>query len=288
MNCGYSKEILALYIEDDLPSPEAIYTVESHVSACASCRQYCDQLRNSLAFIKSRFSVANPGVVSQEMVNSVRRTVMTQIEPVRQSLGFAARLERFLLLGLRRPRYAVPGFALIAIVSASLLGQIRHSTQRIDRPSAVFVGSTLLCPTGYREWVFVGSCLGHDPHRSSDMYHNVYIDPAAYNEYSHSGKFPDGTVMVLETLSAETKQESGLEGSYEKDLVGLQVSVKDSTRFDSGWGFYDFTEGAGQLKRETEPLPQTAGCIACHRDKAATDHVFTQFYPVLRSGTAKL
>jgi hypothetical protein len=42
------------------------------------------------------------------------------------------------------------------------------------------------------------------------------------------------------------------------------------------------------LKPQAEPLPQTAGCLACHREKAATDHVFTQFYPVLRVSTAKL
>ena len=81
------------------------------------------------------------------------------------------------------------------------------------------------------------------------------------------GQFPDGTVMVLEM------QQAG----------AIEVSVKDSARFEGGWGFYDFDDGAGNLKPQADPLPQTAGCIGCHRDRAATDHVFTQFYPNLRS-----
>jgi len=121
------------------------------------------------------------------------------------------------------------------------------------------------------------------------VYHNVYIDPVAYRAYQRSGKFPEGTVMVLESLSpAGTKFDLESQGTYEEDVIALQASVKDSSRFDGGWGFYDFTAAAGKLKPQAEPLPQTAGCLACHREKAATDHVFTQFYPVLRVSTAKL
>jgi hypothetical protein len=90
----------------------------------------------------------------------------------------------------------------------------------------------------------------------------------------HSGKFPDGTVMVLEKSSAETKGDP--------HFTGVEVSVKDSNRFDGGWGFYNFTDDNGKLKTQAEELPQTAGCLSCHRDKAATDHVFTQFYPALK------
>jgi hypothetical protein len=114
------------------------------------------------------------------------------------------------------------------------------------------------------------------------MYHNVYINPSAYREYARSGKFPDGTVMVLEMFSAETKKDPGLQGSFQKDSMALEMSVKDSSRFDGGWGFYSFTDEAGKAKSQAEALPQTAGCLSCHREKAATDHVFTQFYPTLR------
>jgi hypothetical protein len=95
-------------------------------------------------------------------------------------------------------------------------------------------------------------------------------------------------VLVLESARQVAKNESGLEGSYGKEFVGLEASVKDSSRFEGGWGFFDFTDSQGGLTERAQPTPDSAGCVACHRDRAATDHVFTQFYPVLRSAAGVL
>jgi hypothetical protein len=152
--------------------------------------------------------------------------------------------------------------------------------------------TTLLRPTNYREWIFVGSSRGlayaaNPPAGSGagEMYHNVYITPAAYREFSKTGKFPDGTMLAMELLSSETKREPGLQGSYEKDFIGLEVAVKDTTRFDAGWAYYNFSAGRGSsaYKDKAEPFPASAGCVSCHKEKAETDNVFTQFYPVLRA-----
>jgi hypothetical protein len=264
MKCGFSKEILALYVEDDLAASAAINSVESHIERCPECLKYCDDLRKSQSFIHSRFRMPQSGPVSQEMLAGVRRTIMSQIEPTRQSAGWALRLERFLVLGLRRPRYAAIGIAVIAIVSASLLGQIRHATQASPAAAVFSSTATLLYPSDYRDWVVVGSDLTH--HHAGRDPGNVYMSPASYSEYKRTGNFPDGTVLVLEA----------------KQQAGIQVSVKDSSRFEDGWGFYDFRDGS----RSAEALPESTGCRSCHGDKAASDHVFTQYYPVLRSGTA--
>ena len=231
MSCGYSKEILALYIEHDLPGPDAVVKVESHISTCAACREYCEQMRNTQSFIKDRFRPVPAQTVTPDMLSSVRIAVMSHVEGAQVSLGWAIRLERFLIGGLRGHRYALAGAVFVAIVSASLLASIPY-------PAA---NNALVCPTDYREWVLAGTCVGHrySTVQSEDMKHNVYVQPAAYREYSQTGKFPEGTVMVM---------------------------AKDSTRFKDGWEF----------------TPENAGCISCHRDKAATDHVFTQFYPVLK------
>jgi hypothetical protein len=263
MSCGYSKNILALYVEDDLPSGEAQLKVASHVRSCPECLKYCDELRQSQSFIRSRFRMVQADGVSQELLSGVRRTIMSQIEPVRQSASWALRLERFLVLSFRRPRYAAIAISAVVIISASLLGQIRHSTQASPMAAVFGDKTTLVYPADYREWVVVGSDLTH--HHAGGNSGNVYMSPAAYSEYKRSGNFPDGTVLVL-----EAKQQ------------GIQISVKDSSRFEDGWGFYDFRNG----NRSSEALPESAGCRSCHKDKAASDHVFTQYYPVLRSGTA--
>jgi hypothetical protein len=69
-------------------------------------------------------------------------------------------------------------------------------------------------------------------------------------------------------------------------VPALLVSVKDSTRFADGWGFFDFTAANGEAFSKTEAVADANGCRSCHQRDAATDHVFTQFYPVLQTAGA--
>jgi Cytochrome P460 len=182
-----------------------------------------------------------------------------------------------------KPLLAVILLGLSAMISLGL-------TPDPERPVASFEGKdTLLRPVGYREWVFVGSSLGlrYDPAAGGkptgrELYHNVYINPTAYRTFASTGKFPEGTMMVLELASAETKAEPGLQGSFQKDYVALEASVKDSKRFQDGWAYFSFDEADGKPKAKAQPFPSSS-CWSCHHQKAATDHVFTQFYPVLRA-----
>lgn len=147
---------------------------------------------------------------------------------------------------------------------------------------------TLLRPRGYREWVFLGSSTGlnysPNPARSSadaqtDIKH-VYINPDSYRAFVATGKFPEGTVMILEIAQSAQKNEAGLQGSYAEKFIALEASVKDSKRFPGGWGYFGFTDDDGKPIEKARPFPEPS-CLACHQKKAATDRVFTQFYPVL-------
>jgi hypothetical protein len=289
MKCGYSKQILALFTEGDLPTPEAAQRVQRHVDECAECQAYCRQLQESQTFIKSGFRTRSQEPVSQATFAGMRHAVMSQIGDAQDSLSWAMRFERFVTLGFRKQRYAVAGFALAAVLSISLVGQIGHSgSEPVGR--AVFIGKdTLVRPPDYREWIFVGSSIGlsyseNSGSRGDDLFHNVYINPSAYREYVSTGRFPEGTVMMLELARPETRKEPGLQGSFAKEFVALEASVKDSRRFEGGWGFFKFTDDQGKVKANASP--EETGCRSCHQQRAETDHVFTQFYPVLRSARA--
>lgn len=127
-------------------------------------------------------------------------------------------------------------FRMLTVVIA-LLGLTFNGCQPAEQ-LVVFKGKdTLLRPTGYREWVFVGSSLGlrynqDFAENTANIYHNVYINPSSFQAFAKTGQFPDGTVMILELASAEEKTEPGLRGSFEKEFVGLKVSVKDNQRFN--------------------------------------------------------
>src|SRR5262245_24169053 len=160
------------------------------------------------------------------------------------------------------------------------------------KPAAQFEGKdTLLRPDGYREWVFVGSFLGLRYEEGKEQpdqpeYKNVYIDPAAYRAYRQTGAFPQGTVLVLETAAGEEKKEPGLRGSFQKGFTGLAAAVKDKERFPDGWAYFSFSDGRGKTKDKARPAKKSA-CYDCHRQKGGEDHVFTQFYPVLRAARAR-
>jgi hypothetical protein len=155
---------------------------------------------------------------------------------------------------------------------------------------------TLLRPEGYREWVFVGSSLGlsyrenpngaDKPPADLGLYHNVYINPSSYRAFASSGKFPDGTILVLELATAGVKKEPRLQGSYQNEFVALEAAVKDSQRFADEWAYFSFEGPEGKPISEAKPFPKDR-CWSCHDQKAATDNVFTQFYPVLRAVAPK-
>ncbi len=178
---------------------------------------------------------------------------------------------------------------LVTLLGASLLGDDTASGVRFQGKQ------TLIRPEHYREWVFVGSSLGlryaTDPGEeqptspskpASNLYHNVYIDPASYRLFAQTGKFPEGTTLVLELATSETKNEPGLQGSFQGEFAGLEAAVKDSKRFPEIWAYFSFDGPNGERKSHADPFPKDR-CWSCHDAKAATDHVFTQFYPVLRT-----
>jgi hypothetical protein len=111
---------------------------------------------------------------------------------------------------------------------------------------------TLRRPDGYRDWILV-------PSRSARA-HRVFVNPSAYRGYADSGKFPEGTVMIWERASGSTASR-GAHGAS----ATLLASVKDSSRFDGGWGFFDFTAAGGTVAPKARVLPEASGCRTCHR-----------------------
>jgi hypothetical protein len=284
MNCNGFREQLALAAGGDLTSSEARH-VDLHVGECPDCLDFYRRLQANQSVLRSLRQEA----ITPAALGELRQGVLTRIAGADGALGWRVRVERFVLEALRRPRYAVAGIGIVAILSLSMFGQMRLSnTEAAGSVIAFEENDTLLRPQGYREWVFAGSYVAsaHHPLLSSQtrFFHNAYISPGAYREYTRTGEFPQGTVMVLETAIAETN--TGSHGSYAKKIVALEASVKDS-RFEGGWGYFDFTgreataSTGGTMVAKAKALPANAGCLSCHRENGEKDHVFTQFYPVL-------
>jgi len=277
MNCDRARDLLALSAGGDLAESE-IAGLNVHLKECADCEQFQERLQSNQTLLRS---LRREAVAATDLAE-MRAGLFTQLENAPAVLGWRLRFERFLFSQMRRPLYAVAAMAVVVIVSATLFAQIRRVAANPDTAVAMFDGTdALLRPAAYREWIFIGSSTSKDGER--DLFQNIYMSPTAYREYVRTGRFPEGTVMVREGAASEAKRIGTLDGAYEKEFVSLQVSVKDSSRFDGGWGFYEFTGGEGQFAAKASVQEENSRCVSCHRDRAAEDHVFTQFYPVLRS-----
>ncbi|HTK30216.1 MAG TPA: cytochrome P460 family protein [Vicinamibacterales bacterium] len=142
-------------------------------------------------------------------------------------------------------------------------------------------GGELLRPRGVDRWVFVGASLGlgyGDTGTGGEalFFHNVYIAPAAYDAFVRTGAFPERTMLALTIHRSDGGAAPASRGRYEGPAAGFEVAVKDSGRFPGGWAYFGFGPGRASAARSGPD------CLACHAAHAATDHVFTQFYPVLR------
>ena len=146
-------------------------------------------------------------------------------------------------------------------------------------------------PTGYREWVYVGT-----PVTPNDMnngkaafpeHHNVYIDPESWAHWKETGKFRDGTILIKELVSVGTKSAASGQGYFQGDFIGLEATIKSVAHFPDepgNWAYYSFTTPDHKSLTESATAFPAAACNACHAAAAADDFVFTQYYPVLRGG----
>ena len=146
-------------------------------------------------------------------------------------------------------------------------------------------GNQLVRPKGYREWMFVGSNLnmgyteGGEPKES--RFHNIYVQREAYRQYAATGKFPDKTVLVMEVIAAGTNASINKKGQFEDKSIGIEVALKDESRFPEKWAYFNFIGSGGAPLPQAKAFPKDS-CWKCHNQHGAADNVFVQFYPVLR------
>ena len=152
---------------------------------------------------------------------------------------------------------------------------------------------TLDRPTGFREWVYVGTPVTpndlNDGKAAFPEFHNVYIDPESWTHWKKTGEFREGTILMKELVSVGSKAAVSGNGYFMGDFVGLEATIKSKKYFPNepgNWAYFSFsTADHKSLSATAEAFPAES-CNACHAGAAADDWVFTQYYPVLRDAKA--
>jgi hypothetical protein len=144
----------------------------------------------------------------------------------------------------------------------------------------------LIRPKDAEDWVFMGSGVNLNyialpPGLVIDVLTVTLMEPTAHRHFQQTGTFAEGTMTALMVYALASGAPPSEHGQYPGDPLAFEMSVKDSAVHGAdAWGYYGFA-----LDGQRAAVQPATECNACHRDSAATDFVFTQFYPRMRSTT---
>ena len=175
----------------------------------------------------------------------------------------------------------------VAAVAIAIFPMSKPSTNvraASNSAPAYAANGDMLPPANYREWIYLstGIDMSYSPTASQmqgeSMFDNVFVNPEAYRSFMATGAWPDKTVMILEGRGARSNGSINHKGHYQStESMGLEVHVKDESRFPGKWAFFDFDS----LDKNGTLIPQKAPCYSCHEAHGAVDTTFVQFYPTL-------
>jgi hypothetical protein len=149
----------------------------------------------------------------------------------------------------------------------------------------------LLQPKDFRRWIYIGAPLTPNALNggaaSFAEFHNVYVQEQAFQHYRDHGEWPEGTMMLkeLQLTSGKATEKDGSRyepsgrGFFPGAVNGMDVSVKDSTRFSESknWGYFNFGHHAPPYAASSKAAPIGA-CAACHIANADEDMVYMHIY----------
>ena len=140
-------------------------------------------------------------------------------------------------------------------------------------------------PDGYRSWRHVKSVVVGPEHKSAAgqgaKIFQFYANPQAIEGY-RAGKFPNGSVIVRETLRAVAGEGESKGMLNEGEHTALDVMRKDDRLYKEtgGWGFETFDKNNATL-----PDKDRAQCYACHSRQKERDLVFSTLPATAGGGT---
>jgi hypothetical protein len=180
---------------------------------------------------------------------------------------------------------------ILSIACTMLVLQFSFSSTAFSEEAFSFKSGELQRPTGYREWIYVGTPVTPNEMNNGKAafpeHHNVYIDPKSWKQWKKTGKFQDGTILVKELVSVGSKGAVSGAGYFQGEFIGLEATIKSKKHFPKepgNWAYFSFSSKNHKTLTETAKPFAAADCNSCHKAAAADDFVFTQYYPVLASG----
>jgi hypothetical protein len=158
-------------------------------------------------------------------------------------------------------------------------------TMVLSTVTAAEKGTDVPFPDGYRSWQHVKSVVIGPEHKSfaadGGKIFQFYANPQAIEGY-HAGKFPNGSVLVRETLRSIAGEGESKGILTEGERTAVDVMMKDDRLYaeTGGWGFETFDSNNTRLSEKSR-----AQCYACHSKQKDRDLVFSTLRAPADAGT---
>ena len=104
--------------------------------------------------------------------------------------------------------WTVAALAILVAASALAMAQSRASESpagaRVTDGVSYAANGQAMRPVNYRDWVFLTSGLGmtYGPAQPASgrppLFDNVFVNPQSYKAFVNTGRWPDGTMFILE------------------------------------------------------------------------------------------
>lgn len=116
--------------------------------------------------------------------------------------------------------------------------------------------------------------------------HEVYTQTESFKSYKKDGKWPEGTVLVMEIRTIQWDDVSTGHVIYAGDISRWFVMIKDTKgRFPGnpnwgegwGWGLFNASDPKKNISTDFK-----TDCIDCHEPVKKTDWIHIQGYPSLK------
>ena len=199
-------------------------------------------------------------------------------------------------------RVALIGAAVALCTAAVMKAQ---APTRVTDGARFTASGAVVRPADYREWVYLTSGLGmsYAPEAVAEraqataagqerpaVFDNVFVNRQSYRAFMQTGRWPEGTMFILELRRGERHVSIDTGGQTQSAVMGLEAAVKDSARYAStgGWAYFGLGGGRNPLVESAMPNPPTASCYACHGEHTAVENTFVQFYPTLLEVAQKM
>jgi hypothetical protein len=160
------------------------------------------------------------------------------------------------MIASRIVQAALLGAAVIACAAAVLRRRAAWPADKAvparvaDGASFTLVGAVVR-PQDYREWVYLTSGLGmsYAPEAQAaaaaaaaagqgrpPVFDNVFVNRQSYRAFLQSGRWPDGTMFILELRRGERHVSIDTGGQTQGAVLGIEAAVKDTTRYAATGG----------------------------------------------------